>query len=113
MKNSPHRLKHEQKKAIRQAQKEEVYESDLSRVSEKDKKSYLASPRRVKIAEGKASSKHTHRMTSADEVNWETEPESIHIEGERWTKTVQKQTLDAAGRLQKKLQKWNFLKRKK
>jgi len=113
MKKSPHRLKHEQKKAIRQAQKEETYESETSEIKEKQKKAYLSSSRKVKISESKASSKHKHHMTSPSEVDWETEPESIHKEGEHWMKTVQKQTLDTAGRLQKKLQKFNFLKRKK
>ena len=88
----PQRAKREQKKAIRKAQKEETYATEESEISEKQKKTYVTSP---------------------SEVDWETEPESIHKEGEHWIRTVQKQTLDAAGRLQKKLQKFNFLKRKK
>lgn len=113
MKNSPHRLKHEQKKAIRKAQKEETYETEKSEVKEKQKKTYLSSSRKVKISKSKASSKHQHHMTSPDNVDWETEPENVHKEGEHWIRTVQKQTLDAAGRLQKKLQKFGLLKRKK
>ncbi|CCB88458.1 hypothetical protein [Simkania negevensis] len=109
----PQRAKREQKKAIRKAQKEETYATEESEISEKQKKTYVASPRRVKIAKARAASKHKSHMTSPSEVDWETEPESIHKEGEHWIRTVQKQTLDAAGRLQKKLQKFNFLKRKK
>lgn len=110
MKNSPHRMKHEQKKAIRQAQKQE-YETEEKEMLEKDKKKAVTSSKTNKTARGKAQSKKKSHMTSPDEVTWETEPESIHIEGERWIKTIQKQTLDAAGRLNKKLQK--FLKKKR
>ena len=113
MKNSPHRLKHEQKKAIRKAQKEETYETEPSEIKEKQKKTYLSSPRSVKISKARTSSKHKHHMTTPGEVDFETEPESIHKEGEHWLKTVKKQTLDAAGRLQKKMQKVNFLRNKK
>jgi len=111
MKKSPHRMKHETRKAVRQAQKEE-YEVDDKEI--KQKKTYLASPKKLKKSKGKASSKHKHHMTSPDEVTFETEPESIHQEGYRWMQTIQKQTLNAAVRIQKKFQKkYPFLKRKK
>ncbi|WP_420421184.1 hypothetical protein [Simkania sp.] len=109
----PNRVKREQKKAIRQAQKEETYETEESEIKEKQKKTYMSSSRKVKISKAKTASKRKSHMTSPSEVDWETEPESIHQEGEHWVRTVQKQTLSAAGRLQKKLQKFNFLKRKK
>jgi hypothetical protein len=109
MKNSPHRMKHEQKKAIREAQKQE-YETEEKKMSEEEKKKHLTSSKTNKSARGKANSKKKSHMTSPDDVTWETEPESIHREGKNWIETVQKQTLDAAGRLQKKLQK--FLKKK-
>lgn len=110
MKNSPHRMKHEQKKAIREAQKQE-YETEEKNMSEEEKKKYLTSSKTNKSARGKAGSKKKSHMTSPDDVTWETEPVSIHREGKSWMKTVQKQTLDAARRLQKKLQK--FLKKKR
>ncbi len=107
MKNSPHRRKHEMKKAIRQAQKME-YETEPKEVSEKTKKTYLSSPEKVKISKARASSKHKHHMTSPDEVTWETEPEHIHQEGKSWARKVQKRTLEHAQRVQKKLQKIRF-----
>jgi len=109
MKKSPHRMKHEQKKAIREAQKQD-YETEEKKMSEEEKKKHLTSSKTNKSARGKAGSKKQSHMTSPDDVTWETEPESIHREGKNWIETVQKQTLDAAGRLQKKLQK--FLKKK-
>ncbi|QVL57365.1 MAG: hypothetical protein KFB93_08295 [Simkaniaceae bacterium] len=112
MKKSPHRMKHEQKKAIRQAQKEE-YKTDEKVIKEEAKKKAVTSKRTNKIAKAKASSKKKSHKTSPDEVTWETEPESIHKEGAHWIKTIQKQTTDKAGRLRKKLQKLNFLKKKK
>ncbi|MBF5059759.1 hypothetical protein [Candidatus Neptunochlamydia vexilliferae] len=111
MKNSPHRMKHQQKKAIRAAQKEE-YETKEKKMLEKDQKKALTSPKTNKIAKGKASSKKKSHMTSPKDITWETEPESIHKEGKHWIQTIQKQTLDTASRLRKKLQKLNFLKRK-
>lgn len=112
MKNSPHRMKHQQKKAIRQAQKEE-FETDEKVMKPKAKKKAVTSKRTNKIAKGKAGSKKKSHMTSPEEVTWETEPESIHQEGAHWMKTIQKQTIDKARRLQKKLQKFNFLRKKK
>lgn len=103
-------MKHEQKKAIRKAQKQE-YETDKKEILEKDKKKAVTSKKTNKATRGKAKSKKKSHMTSPEEVTWETEPESIHAEGERWIKTIQKQTLDATARLQKKLQK--FLKKKR
>jgi len=114
MKNSPHRMKHQQRKAIRSAQREETYHTDPKEISsEGAKKKNVTSAKKAKIAKGKAESKHKHHMTSPDDVTWETEPESIHQEGKKWIKTIQKQTLETASRLQKKLRKFNFLKRKK
>lgn len=112
MKNSPHRVKHQQKKAIRQAQKEE-YETDEKTMKPKAKKRAVTSKQTNKIARGKANSKKKSHKTSPDEVTWETEPESIHQEGSHWIKTIQKQTINKARRLQKKLQKYNFLRKKK
>ena len=112
MKNSPHRMKHEQKKAIRKAQKDE-YETDEKVIKEGAKKKAVTSKRTNKIAKGKASSKKKSHMTSPKDVTWETEPESIHKEGSHWIQTIQKQTTDTAGRIRKKLQKLNFLKKKK
>ena len=112
MKNSPHNIKHKRCKAIREAQKE-GYQTETKEITENDKKQHLTSPKCQKIAKGKASSRKKSHMTSPDDVTWKTEPESVHQEGEHWMKTIQKQTLDKAGRLQKKLQKLNFLKKKK
>lgn len=39
------------------------------------------------------------------DVTWKTKPESIHQEGKHWIKVIQKQILDSAKRLQKKLKK--------
>ncbi|MCB1106907.1 MAG: hypothetical protein KDK76_02295 [Chlamydiia bacterium] len=103
-------MKHQQKKAIRSAQKKE-YETEEKEMTEEEKKKYVTSPKTNKIAKGKAKSTKKSHKTSPQDVTWETEPESIHQEGARWIKTIQKQTLNAAGRLQKKLQK--FLKKKK
>jgi len=113
MKNSPHRLKHEQKKAIRQAQKEQAYEEEEKKPTKKQKKTYTSSSRKVKIVEGKAESEHKSHYTGAKEVDLGVDGESVHQEGEHWIRTVQKQTLNAASRIQKKLQKLPFLKRKK
>lgn len=112
MKNSPHRMKREQKKAIRKAQKEE-YETDEKVMKKSAKKKAITSKKTHKVARGKASSKKKSHMTSPKDVTWETEPESIHKEGIHWIQTIQKQTTDAAGRIRKKLQKLNFLKKKK
>ncbi|MDN3509416.1 MAG: hypothetical protein P0S93_05345 [Candidatus Neptunochlamydia sp.] len=106
MKNSPHRMKHEQKKAIRKAQKEE-HETDGEVMQESAKKKAVTSKRANKIAKGKISSKKKSHMTS------ETETESTHKEGSHWIQTIQKQTTDTADRIWKKLQKLNFLKKKK
>lgn len=112
MKNSPHRMKHEQRKAIREAQKEE-YQTEDKEMKEEDKEKFVTSSKTNKIAKGKAASKKKSHMTSPDDVTWETEPEHIHQEGERWSETVQKQTLDTAGRLRKKLQKFKLFRKKK
>ncbi len=112
MKNSPHRMKHEQKKAIRKAQKTE-YESEEKVMQNKAIKKAVTSKKTNKIAKGKAGSKRKSHKTSPDAVTWETEPESIHQEGKHWIQMIQKQALDSAGRLNKKLQKFNFLKKKK
>jgi len=109
MKNSPHRMKHEQKKAIREAQKKE-YETEEKKIKEEEQKKHVTSSKTNKSARGKVGSKKKSHMTSPDDVTWKTEPENIHPKGEHWIKTVQKQTLNAANRLQKKLQK--FLKKK-
>jgi len=103
-------MKHQQKKAIRSAQKE-AYESEEKKMTEEEKKKYVTSPKTNKAAKGKVDPKKKSHTTSPDDVTWETEPESIHPEGLHWIQTIQKQTLNAAGRLQKKLQK--FLKKKK
>ena len=103
-------MKHEKKKAIREAQKQE-YETEEKAMKDEEKKKYVTSPKTNKAARGKTGSKKKSHMTSPDDVTWETEPESIHAEGGRWIKTIQKQTLETAGRLQKKLQK--FLKKKR
>jgi len=112
MKNSPHRMKHEQRKAIRQAQKEE-YETEKKEMKEEDKKKFVTSSKTNKIAKSKATSKKKSHMTSPDDVTWETEPENIHKEGEHWMKTIQKKTLEATGRFHKKLNKIKFFKKKK
>ena len=101
MKNSPHRMKHERSKAIRSAQKEE-YETDTKMITENEKKKGITSEHTNKIVRGKGLSKKTSHMTSPSDVTWETEPEHIHQEGARWTASIQKKTLDMAGRLQKK-----------
>lgn len=105
-------MKHEQKKAIRKAQKEE-YETDEKVMKEGAKKKAITSKKTNKIAKGKTGSKKKSHKTSPEDVTWETEPESIHKEGSHWIQTIQKQTSDATGRLRKKLQKFNFLKKKK
>ncbi len=110
MKNSPHRMKREQKKAIREAQKQE-YETEEKKITKEEKKKYLTSSKTNKSARGKAGSKKKSHMTSSDDMTRKTEPENIHREGKTWIKMVQKQTLDGAKRLQKKLQK--FLKKKR
>jgi|JI10StandDraft_1071094.scaffolds.fasta_scaffold130150_2 hypothetical protein len=112
MKNSPHRIKHEQKKAIRQAQKQEIV-TDEKAMTPQAKERAVTSKRTNKIAKGKANPKKKSHQTSPSEVTWETEPESIHQEGSHWIKTIQKQTINKARRLQKKLQKLNFLRKKK
>ncbi|MBI3211372.1 MAG: hypothetical protein HYZ47_01635 [Simkania negevensis] len=112
MNNSPHHLKHQQRKAIRKAQKEETYQTDPSHISEKQKKTYLSKPEKVKQQEGKAASQHRHHMTSPEEVTWKTEPQHIHLEGKHWIKTIRKKVVNAAARFQKKLQKFGFFKRK-
>ena len=105
MKKSPHRMKHEQRKAIRQAQKEE-YQTEEKEIKDKSQKSFITSPKTNKIASAKASSKKKSHQTSPSDVTWETEPENIHQEGRRWIKVLKKQTLNTAKTLQKKLQKF-------
>lgn len=105
MRNSPHRMKHEQKKAIRSAQKKE-YEIEESALKEEEVKKHVTSKKTNKSARGKAASKKKSKKASPQDVTWETEPDNIHKEGEHWMKTIQKQTLDAGRRLQKKLQKF-------
>lgn len=105
-------MKHQQKKAIRQAQKQEI-ETEEKVMKPKAKKKAVTSKRTNKIAKGKANSRKKSHMTSPKEVTWETEPESIHQEGSHWIQTIQKQTINKARRLQKKLQKLNFLRKKK
>ena len=109
MKNSPHNIKHQQKKAIRSAQDEE-YQTEEKQIKEKAIKRGATSEKTNKTTKGKIGSKKKSHKTTPGEVTWETEPDSIHREGGRWIQTIQKQTLDAAGRLQKKLRK--FFKKK-
>ena len=105
-------MKHEQKKAIRKAQKEE-YETDEKVMKDKAGKKAVTSKKINKTAKGKTGSKKKSHKTSPEDVTWETEPDSIHQKGKHWIQTIQKQALDSAGRLRKKLQKFNFLKKKK
>ena len=100
MKNSPHRIKHEQRKAIREAQKEVYQENE--EVKKEEKKNFVTSPKTNKVVQNKVKSKKTSHMTSPDDVTWETEPESLHKEGRYWMKIIQKKTLDSAKRIQKK-----------
>jgi len=112
MRHSPHRMKHEQKKAVRQAQKQE-YMTDEKMIKEKAKKRAVTSKRTNKIVREKALSRKKSAMSSPKDVTWKTEPESIHKEGRRWVETIQKQTLNAAKRLRKRFQKLNFLTKKR
>ncbi|MGE0199237.1 MAG: hypothetical protein AB7N99_05770 [Simkaniaceae bacterium] len=112
MKKSPHRMKHEQRKAVRQAQKQE-YEQEEKVMQEEDIKKNITSSHTNKIVKNKTASKKKSHKTTPGEVTWKTEPDSIHKEGEYWTKTLQKQTIDAAGRLKKKLQKFKLFRKKK
>ena len=112
MKNSPHRIKHEQKKAIRQTQKKE-YKTDEKVMKKSARKKAVTSKKTNKIARGKATSKKKSAMSSPKDVTWKTEPESIHQTGSHWIQTIQKKTIAATKRLRKKLQKLHFLKKKK
>ena len=105
-------MKHEQSKAIRAAQKKEAQKEEKE-IKDKSQKSFLTSPKTKKIAQARVVSKRKSHQTSPDDVTWETEPESIHQEGEHWIKTLQKQTLNSARRLQKKLQRFKSFKKKK
>ena len=104
MKKSPHHIKHKRSKAIREAQNTE-YQQEIKEMQDKDKKKFLTSSKTNKIAIGKAASKKKSHMTSPSDVTWKTEPESIHQEGKCWIKVIQKQILNRAKRLQKKLKK--------
>ena len=105
MGNSPRRIKHQVQKAVKKAQTE-GYEKEKGEADEKLKKIYLASPEKVKKLKGKAASKHKHHQTTPGiEVTYQTEPNSIHLEGLSWPQTTQKQNLEGASRLQRKLEK--------
>ncbi len=113
MHNSPHHLKHEKEKAIRRARQEGAEAKGAHRISEKQKKTYLTSPRVSKIARAKAASKHKHHLNIPGEMEGKVNPESLHQEGEHWAAHIQKKTLSAANRLRKKLQKFRLFNRKK
>ena len=89
MKNSPHRMKHEQKKAIRKYQKQE-YETEETKISEEEQKKHLTSSKTNKSARGKAGPKKKSHMATPKDVTWQTEPESIHREGKNRIERVQK-----------------------
>jgi len=101
MKKSPHHIKHQCSKAVKKAQKEKVLQED-KKMKDSEKKKFITSFRTNKIARGKVSPKKKSHMTSTDEVNWKTEPQSIHKEGEYWIKTLQKQILESARCVQRK-----------
>ena len=104
MKKSPHHIKHQCSKAVREAQNKD-YQQEIKEMEDKDKKKFLTSSKTNKIAIGKAVSKKKSHMASPSDVTWKTKPESIHQEGKHWIKVIQKQILDSAKRLQKKLKK--------
>ena len=112
MKKSPHRLKHEKAKAIREAQKQ-GYQQEEKVIKDKEKKIHITSSKKAKINRSKANPSHKHHKTSPDEVTWETEPDSPHREGARWIETVKKQTMSATSHLRRKLEKKGLFKKKK
>ncbi len=105
MSHSPHRNRHLQKKAVRQAQHLD-YESDEKVPTDKQIHKACTSPKVAKENREKAKShqKEGH-ITTPKETTFQTEPESIHQEGRRWKEVVQKQDTDRTQRIDHKMQK--------
>jgi len=80
-------------------------------MKDKTQKDFITSPKTNKIARARVASKKKSHQTSPSDVTWETEPESIHQEGKHWIKNLRKQTLNAAKKLQKHLERYNRKKR--
>jgi len=103
MKNSPHHIKHQQRKAIRKTQKGE-YQTEEKGGKKGSHKKFITSPKTNKIAKSRAGSKKKSHKTSPRDVTWETEPENIHREGLHWIKVLQKKTLEFVKTLKKKVE---------
>lgn len=104
MKASPHKWKHQAHKAVRQAQKSE-YQQEEKLANPEEIKRYYTSPKKAKIYRGKVDPAHKHHKTSPQEVNWQTEPDSVHKEGFYWVEVIRKKTKEGRVRFRKHEQK--------
>ena len=104
MKDSPHHRKHQRNKEIRKAQNIEP-ETDPKEPSDENIKKYFSSEKQVKRSESKISSTHGSKRTSPHDTGFETEPESIHPEGEKWNKVVNAQAQERAADQGRKMNK--------
>ena len=124
MKNSPHKHEHLRKKCVRQSQslpyqeeenhltlenlKKDYHKSDLDHSilkKEEDLSSDLQGLERdIKRKKAKRRKKRSKRQQPGIEVDYLTEPESIHPEGKRWNEVVNKQARDRSKKLQYKLE---------
>jgi|GEM_PF-1418107 len=123
MKNSPHKRSHERKKIVRQSQslpfaedkepynlenlQKDYHHPDLDKKRLK-KEEHLSSElhsfeKRMERKKAKRGKKRSKRQQPGIEIDYMTEPESIHPEGKRWNDVVNLQSRDRGARIKNKL----------
>ena len=102
MKNSEHRWAHQRKKAIKEAEKA-GYVTDPKQSNSEELHKHYHNPSDVTKERVCSKKKRSKRQNPGIETAYETEPEHIHPEGERWMQTVKKQAMEKGTRLRDKL----------
>ncbi|GAB4184406.1 MAG: hypothetical protein Tsb0015_00260 [Simkaniaceae bacterium] len=125
MGNSPHKMNHKRNKNIRNISKDD-YIPDDNHLKPKDYQddeppSDFDGQKRTRYTRSKShldsmkdgmqqkkSKFHSKRakFQNPDEVDYETEPESIHVEGAKWIQVVKMQAIDRAKKLKKRLERY-------
>lgn len=106
MKDSQHHRNHLKQKAIREANsKEDSGPLPQEMIENPDFKKQFDAKEETLPHKASKQLKHKSKRTSPKEVKHATEPDSIHIESERWNQVVQSQTQEKNLLLNKKLSK--------
>ncbi len=125
MRNSPHNMQHKRRKNVRDIAKEDYipddnvpkpnnYTADAppENLEGQKKKRYKRRKSQLNsLKEGMQEKKaklHSKRakFQNPDEVDYETEPESVHVEGAKWKQVIRSQTLDRAKKLKNRLERY-------